>query len=243
MEGVGRTVCEKRNHFTIHVVKPENTCRFCDLCHYRGMGKTSDVLNQVLAVYSISQNQVVEGIRFPEPMLSWWLQGQVDLPADTIPTIVEKLRYLNGHAADEFFRLYLDQPPQSVSDELPLISKQLPASDQVNVAALAGLFGNFTNSYKYLFFLSLLDILKRCQFEVSSPISFQELIVEMLANAWFPHTFFKLSFGTQDKIAQKLDSLNLVIEQPIIQFKDTDKKLLRQAIAAQNLKDIISFLS
>jgi len=65
----------------------------------------------------------------------------------------------------------------------------------------------------------------------------------MLANAWFPYTFFKLSFGTQDKIAQKLDSLDLVIEQPIIQFRDTDKKLLRQAIAAQNLKDIVSYLS
>jgi hypothetical protein len=57
----------------------------------------------------------------------------------------------------------------------------------------------------------------------------------MLANAWFPHTYFKLSFGRQDKIAQQLDALTLVIEDPIIQFKGPDKTLLRPAIASQDL--------
>ena len=51
----------------------------------------------------------------------------------------------------------------------------------------------------------------------------------MLANAWFSHAYFKLSFGRQDKIAQQLDALALVVEDPIIQFKDSDKTLLRQA--------------
>ncbi len=64
----------------------------------------------------------------------------------------------------------------------------------------------------------------------------------MLANAWYPHTYFKLSFGSRDKIAQKLDSLVLDISEPILKFTDTDKKLLRKAIASQNLKDVISHL-
>ena len=51
----------------------------------------------------------------------------------------------------------------------------------------------------------------------------------MLANVWFSHAYFKLSFGCQDKIAQQLDALALVVEDPIIQFKDPDKTLLRQA--------------
>jgi hypothetical protein len=68
------------------------------------------------------------------------------------------------------------------------------------------------------------------------------LIIEMLANAWFPHTYFKLSFGRQDKIAQQLDALALVVEDPIIQFKDPDKTLLRQAIATQDLKATITHL-
>jgi len=121
------------------------------------------------------------------------------------------------------------------------MSGQLPDSSQVNVLALSRLFVDITNSYKYLFFLSLLDILRRNHFEIES-VSFEELIVEMLANAWFPHTFFKLSFGSQDKISQKLDSLDLVIDEPIIRFRDTDKTLLRQAISSQNLKDVVTHL-
>jgi hypothetical protein len=48
--------------------------------------------------------------------------------------------------------------------------------------------------------------------------------------------------GTQDKIAQKLDSFNLDITEPILKFTDADKKLLRTTIASQNLSDSISHL-
>lgn len=121
-------------------------------------------------------------------------------------------------------------------------SEQLPESNQVDAVALSRLFSNTTTSYKYLFFLSLLDILKRRQFKVVSAISFQDIIIEMLANAWYPHTYFKLSFGTQDKIARKLDSLTLEITEPILKFTDTDKKLLRTTIASQDLRDSITYL-
>ncbi|MGK7920426.1 MAG: hypothetical protein AB4080_10530 [Trichodesmium sp.] len=53
-------------------------------------------------------------------------------------------------------------------------TKMLPVSDKVDISALSRLFANTTNSYKYLFFISLLDILKRRQFEILSPISFAD---------------------------------------------------------------------
>ena len=74
-------------------------------------------------------------------------------------------------------------------------------------------------------FIPLLNILRRHPFQPTSPIAFSDLIVEMLANAWFPHRDFKLSFGSQDKIAQQLDALALVVEAPVVQFKDPDKTL------------------
>ncbi|BAY86424.1 hypothetical protein NIES267_59320 [Calothrix parasitica NIES-267] len=119
----------------------------------------------------------------------------------------------------------------------------LPNDDSLDISALSRIFESTTNSYKYLYFLSLLDILKRKNFDVVSPISFQDIIVEMLANAWYSHNYFKLSFGTQDKIANKLDFLELEITQPILKFKDTDKKLLRTAIRNQNIVDIVAFIS
>lgn len=118
----------------------------------------------------------------------------------------------------------------------------IPQSERVNVSVLSQIFDNTTNSYKYLFFLSLLDILKRRNFEVSF-IGFEEIIVEMLTNAWYPHYYFKLSFGTQDQIANKLDSLNLEISEPILKLRHTDKNTIRKIIESQNLDDIIIFIS
>lgn len=116
--------------------------------------------------------------------------------------------------------------------------RRLPAAEGVNISALSRLFSNTTNSYKYVFFISILDILKRQQFDASQSITFQELAVEMLANAWFPHTYFKLSFGKQDQITKCLDSLPLKIEEPVLKFTDTDKKLLRQSIQEHDLRKI-----
>lgn len=118
---------------------------------------------------------------------------------------------------------------------MPDDHKGLPQSEQLDISALCRLFEDTTNSYKYVFFLSFLDILTRQLFDVSLPIALREITIEMLANAWYPHTYFKLSFGLQDKITQKLDSLQLEISEPILKFTDTDKKYLRETIGNQNL--------
>jgi len=112
---------------------------------------------------------------------------------------------------------------------------ELPQSEQLNISALSRLFGKTTNSYKYLFFISILDILDRRDFEEMMTISFRDLIIEMLANAWYPHNYFKLSFGVQDKISEKLCSIELSLSR----FKEPDKKELRSAIAEQNLDEIL----
>lgn len=120
--------------------------------------------------------------------------------------------------------------------------EKLPKSDQVDIDALSNIFAKTTTSYKYLFFLSLLEILKQRDFEVLYSISFQELIVEMLAYAWYPYTFFHLSFGTQDKIIQKLEALRLEKIEPRLQSGKINKELLRKTIARQDLKDSVSHL-
>lgn len=207
------------------------------------MGKAGQALRQALETYGISQSSLAAAMEVDRPIVHRWFHGQVDPTAETVVAIVDTLRELDPGAADEFVRLYLGSSSHGLSTEVSIVSGQsLPSSEQVNVAALTRIFADTTNSYKYLFFLSLLDILNRRHFEVLSPISFQEMIVEMLANAWFPHTFFKLSFGSQDQIANKLDSLALAVEEPIVCFKDTGKTLLRKAIASQNLQDVVTHL-
>ena len=98
-------------------------------------------------------------------------------------------------------------------------------------------------SYNYLFFISLLDILERRQFDILSPISFKEIIVEILANAWYPYTYFKLSLGFQNKISDKLAPLNIDFSDTKTILRDKDKRHLRRTISDKPIENIVSDLS
>lgn len=204
------------------------------------MGKAGQALRQVLESYNISQSQLAVGLGVERPIVFRWYHEKIDPTAETVAEIVKALNNINKLAANDFIQAYLGDLTFIKNQ---FISQDLPLSDQVNVTVLSQIFNNTTNSYKYLYFLSLLDIIKRRKFDTLSPISFQEIIVEMLANAWYPHKYFKLSFGTQDQIANKLDTLELEITEPILKFRDTDKKLLRNTINSQNIDDMINSIN
>ncbi len=62
----------------------------------------------------------------------------------------------------------------------------LPDSDRLDISALSGLFRHTTNSYKYLFFLSLLTLIKERNFDIDKGILLKDLEIEMLVTAWYP---------------------------------------------------------
>ncbi len=80
-----------------------------------------------------------------------------------------------------------------------------PPSDQVSATTLARIFDDITNSYKFLFFLAILDRLERNLFDESIALPTHDLTLEMLVLAWYPHVYFRLSFGGQDKVTRQLD--------------------------------------
>lgn len=207
------------------------------------MGKAGEALKQTLESYKISQNQLATALNAKRPVINRWFHSQVDPTAETVVDILKALQNINPEASQEFVKLYLGDWIIEPKPSVLVQPTELPSSDQVDVAALSGLFAKTTTSYKYLFFISLLDILRKRQFEILSPISFEEIIVEVLTNAWYPHTYFKLSFGSQDKIGEKLDTLKLEFSEPILKFTDTEKKLLRKTIVSQDLKDIVAYLA
>lgn len=88
-------------------------------------------------------------------------------------------------------------------------NNNLPKSARVPVEVLAQVFRNTTNSYKYLFVLSLLkSIAQRArEYNDTLKISFADLKLEMLTTAWYPQVLFRLSFGQQDMVAEAIDSL------------------------------------
>jgi hypothetical protein len=107
----------------------------------------------------------------------------------------------------------------------------LAPSAAVDVGALSALFRDTTTSYKYVFFLGLLRCLDRRD-EPAPRVPMREAIVEVLTLAWYPHTFFRLSFGAQDQIGKILDALSARIDPQRLRFSSTDVDRLRASIDA-----------
>ena len=92
-----------------------------------------------------------------------------------------------------------------------MIDYSLPGSDKLRIGVLAGIFNNVSASYKFVFFLSILHILKNGNFNLQ-PIPLKKIEKEMLKIAWYPHTFYKLNFGFNDQLGIVLDKLSSVSE-------------------------------
>ena len=106
----------------------------------------------------------------------------------------------------------------------------LPPSPTLNIEAFSQLFERTTNSYKYLFFLGLLDLLHQRQFKASTPIALKDIVVEMLARAWQAHYTHNLKFGSQDQIAAKLEELDHSLAKPLFRVREVSQADLRGII-------------
>lgn len=80
----------------------------------------------------------------------------------------------------------------------------LPASPKVDVSSLASAFNDVTNSYKFFWFLSILESV-RIKEGRSIPIA--HLLSRMIAYAWFPVNYFRLSLGKQDRLSRIVEML------------------------------------
>ncbi len=77
----------------------------------------------------------------------------------------------------------------------------LPNSDNLRIEKLTAIFGNTTNSYKYIWFLAILESLNK---EI---ISMNHLAIKMIAKVWFPINAYHLSFGKQDSFVIHIKAL------------------------------------
>lgn len=71
----------------------------------------------------------------------------------------------------------------------------LPAHRELPIETLNACFSDTTNSYKFYFFLAILEHLKLTN---ERNLSFKNLSMSMLSAVWYPLTYYKLSFGKQD---------------------------------------------
>ena len=72
---------------------------------------------------------------------------------------------------------------------------ELPKYENLEVSKLTSVFSDTTNSYKFYWFLSILDILQESN---NNLISVNDITLRMVASVWYPLDYFKLSFGKND---------------------------------------------
>jgi len=108
-------------------------------------------------------------------------------------------------------------------------------SSTIDVGVLSSLFNNTTNSYKYVFFLSLLRLLEEQEFKVDAPISLDALSTEMLVTAWYPHSFFRLNLGRQDQIGRVLNEVDLDVSDRSV-MGASGRKRLRAKLGCEEVR-------
>jgi len=97
-----------------------------------------------------------------------------------------------------------------------------------------------------VFFQAILNLLKQ-RLPASDSISLkqQDLAIEMAALAWYPHAFFKLSFGAQDQMGKVLDKLCFSTDERAVANADTGKNLrfaIREQYAQIGLQDLLRYV-
>lgn len=83
---------------------------------------------------------------------------------------------------------------------------QLPKSEQLNIASLSRLFDNKSECYKLFWFQAVLNYVCRGQQE----ISYEELIDEMIADAWYMVTEYHLNLGPRDTLEKAVNYIHTV---------------------------------
>lgn len=110
----------------------------------------------------------------------------------------------------------------------------LPQNNRLPISCLAGIFNSTSATYKYYWFVAMLDILVK---ERKSRMSFWEIIAGMVSESWYPIHYFKLSFGKSDSLFKQ----SLDIQQEFQISIESDKGKTKRYLL-ENLNDTKKYL-
>lgn len=88
----------------------------------------------------------------------------------------------------------------------------LPPHSQLPIEHLAASFDDVTNSYKFYWFLAILEHVRNGDAPV---VPIEQLLAHMVASVWYPTNYFRLSFGKQDRLSAIVVGLEVSAGLPI----------------------------
>lgn len=111
---------------------------------------------------------------------------------------------------------------------------QLPKSDILPVNFLAACFNNTSATYKYYWFLSILQEVEKG----NAIILKRDLFARMISNSWFTVNYFHVSFGKQDLIQDTIHAIYKIENITI----DEKQELVFQKLSSTNDKNTVKHL-
>ena len=113
----------------------------------------------------------------------------------------------------------------------------LPSSDDLPISILAGTFNNKVATYKFYWFLSILELVENGNIEIKK----KDIFAKMISNSWYTVNYFHLSFGKQDLFQKTVEEI-LKIEDLTIDIKrDNLFSLLQNTENRLTLKELNHF--
>ncbi|MBF4491481.1 hypothetical protein IR010_02940 [Flavobacterium sp. MR2016-29] len=79
----------------------------------------------------------------------------------------------------------------------------LPYSQYLSINKLSSVFANTSASYKFYWFLAILELVE----EGSTQIDKQRIFARMISNSWYTVNYFHISFGKQDLIQEAVKAI------------------------------------
>lgn len=116
----------------------------------------------------------------------------------------------------------------------------IPQSDILSTNRLGRVFNNTSATYKFFWFVSILQIhaQKNC-----TRIDVWDIVIRMVANAWYPIHYFRLSFGKSDSLFDIVMELQRITEVPIDAKKERVIKVLTDNVTDKKIKDQLQILT
>jgi hypothetical protein len=113
----------------------------------------------------------------------------------------------------------------------------LPFDKNPDSKVMAQIYNKTVATYKFYWFVSLLDILVR---EQRRHISFWEIIVGMITEAWYPIHYFRLSFGKSDSFYDQIVEIQQVLNIPVNAKKDVIRDTIFNNLDTPRIKSILT---
>ncbi len=113
----------------------------------------------------------------------------------------------------------------------------LPSQGFVDAGRLSRIYDNTTATYKFYWFISIIDLI--CANPSRRIFSFDEIIAGMIADAWYPIHYFKLSFGKLDSLESNILEIQRTLDIPIDASKSDIKAQILMNIDNHDIRRLV----